>query len=233
MWDVLACPFDRSTLEASDAWLCCPECGRGFPVIDGVPTFVCRADDTQLCGAAAPAIPALRLRGKSRRPPSRVWERLIARFTTYDSRARLLQLGACRGGLEGFERGDRYGVDPRAERRAASLRWIAACAHDLPFRDETFDAVLVAPSRAADGPRQAVLNEAARCLAPEGIVCVALEPARPAGRRLVELAALCGLHLTWSCAADASARAYLFRRAACYSPPESAGILAGKLRLVA
>lgn len=233
MWDVLACPFDRSTLDAGDTWLSCPDCGRGFPVIDGVPTFVCRADDTQLCGPARREVPALRLHGRGGQPRSRAWERLIARFTTYDSRARLLQLGPCRGGLEDFELGDRYGVDPRAVRGALSLRWIAACAHDLPFRDGTFDAVLVAPSQAADAPRQALLDEAARCLAPQGVLCVALEPAWQAGRRLVEQAALCGLHLTWSCAANAAARAYLFRRAACYSPPQSAGILAGKLRLVA
>lgn len=235
-WEILVCPCDQSPLDDAPGCLVCRECGRAYPLLDGVPRFVCRADDTRLCSAEPQGRPALRLRAAGRRPESAAWERLVGRFARYQSNSRLLQLGSRSGMLESFGLGERYGVDPRAAGALAPtspLHWIAACPHDLPFRGETFDAVLIAPSRAPAAPQRARLVEAARCLAADGVLCVAVEPALDAGRKLVELAGLCGLHFVWSCAAGPASSAYLFRRWPRYSASRSGDILDTKLRLVA
>ncbi len=41
-WQIesLRCPFDRATLTATNGAIRCAQCGRTFPVVDGIPSFV-------------------------------------------------------------------------------------------------------------------------------------------------------------------------------------------------
>lgn len=244
MWDVLCCPMDRGSLEGVDGNLVCRECGASYPILHHLPTFLCRAEHTGLCGSAALAW-RMAEAGSPRRPNhAPQLERLVARFAPYDRSSRLLQVGACRnGGLEGFTLGRRYAVDPRAGRwrqrgwlpRPArrSVAWLSACGHDLPFADATFDAVLVAPPWGTSAAWDAALAEAARAVCAEGVIFVTAPETLRLGTQLVERARQAGLGLVWSCAIAGATKAFVFRPAACYTPGGHAAILASKLRLVA
>ena len=37
---LLVCPVDRSALELRDSALVCTECGRSYPIVDGIPNMV-------------------------------------------------------------------------------------------------------------------------------------------------------------------------------------------------
>jgi len=38
--DVLVCPVDRGGLDLEDGHLVCRECGRRYPVVDGIPNML-------------------------------------------------------------------------------------------------------------------------------------------------------------------------------------------------
>jgi uncharacterized protein YbaR (Trm112 family) len=37
---LLVCPVDHAALELEDSALVCTECGRSYPVVDGIPNMV-------------------------------------------------------------------------------------------------------------------------------------------------------------------------------------------------
>lgn len=207
MWADLVCPFDQGTLQAAGDWLCCRACGRGYPVIDGIPTFlpvdehprwrryqrqqVRRILDGQPPETAADA-EHLRFR-------SRGLEARLSPFLRLSARSRILQVGVTgQSELHHLRAGSRYAVEPLAGVLAAKgrlrhgpVRWIAGRGEELPFADGYFDLILLPDVLEASEEPAAVLAEAARCLAPQGVIWVTSHiqpqpaPAATAGLRLV------------------------------------------------
>jgi uncharacterized protein YbaR (Trm112 family) len=42
--DQLACPACRGALRLEKARLCCEECDRTYPIVDGIPTLIARLE---------------------------------------------------------------------------------------------------------------------------------------------------------------------------------------------
>ncbi|KXA92538.1 hypothetical protein AKJ64_02880 [candidate division MSBL1 archaeon SCGC-AAA259E17] len=38
--EILACPYCKESVELKDEKLVCPECGREFPIVDGIPQML-------------------------------------------------------------------------------------------------------------------------------------------------------------------------------------------------
>lgn len=186
MWTDLVCPFDRARLEVGAAWLSCTACGRGYPVLEGIPTFLAadespewrrwQRDRVRQLPPPSPALPlaraaALKLRGRE-------LEERLAAFIPLTSTTRLLQIGLDgEGELHHFRTGVRYGLEPLAgvmhERgwlRWGKLRWVAGRGEQLPFADAALDAVVIQGGlEHAEDPGR-VLAEASRVLRPDGVL---------------------------------------------------------------
>lgn len=206
MWNDLVCPVDQGRLQRFDTQLCCRECGRSYPVLESVPTFLSddespawRRTQRQWIGELprgpreqrVSISPELRERG-------RALERLISEHVGLDNRSRVLQVGpGGEGEIHHLQRGVRYAVDPLAgvlaERRLlrwGQVRWVAARGEQLPFADGCFSAVVLADVLDwVQSPRR-VLHEAWRCLASDGVLYVSQRAASRAGMRHLNLSSV-------------------------------------------
>ncbi|MGE0608406.1 MAG: methyltransferase domain-containing protein [Pirellulales bacterium] len=198
MWDLLACPFDHQPLQGDADWLTCSDCGRGYPVLDGLPTFLPGEESPAWLAAQTdrvaalpddwPAMPPDRSRAIRQR--ARTLEHLLRRHIDLDYGTRLLQVGLPRDAeLLHFRGGERYGVEPLAGElnargllRWGQVRWVSGRGEELPFADGSFQAVLLGDVLASVESPAAVLEEAARCLAPEGLLWISC-PVLPGSSR--------------------------------------------------
>jgi hypothetical protein len=46
--DLLACPACLGALRVDGAWLVCAGCGRGYPVVDGIPALIAGREEDSL-----------------------------------------------------------------------------------------------------------------------------------------------------------------------------------------
>lgn len=204
MWHDLVCPVDQGSLEASREWLVCKCCGRGYPVIDNIPTFLPIEEDPRWrlaqkrrVAMMAPAPGDTCAHDRPQASATGMQSRL-ARFVELGRSARSLQIGLNSSGrVHRLGASLRYGIEPLAglmqhrgtldQRR---IRWIAGRGEELPFVAGYFEVVLLdGVLDMAEAPQQ-VLSEAQRCLADDGalwlstMVCrnprmAALMPAEP------------------------------------------------------
>lgn len=193
MWDELVCPFDHGSFAAYGSWLSCRRCGRGVPIIEGIPQFLPVDDDPhwretqKLRALALEGIPeATPARSGALRKAARQLERRLSDHLRLTPQSRVVQIGVPGEGLIHHLRGGVcYAVDPLAGEMAARetlrfgrVRWIAGRGEELPFADRSVDLVLLAETLChAEAPEQ-VLREAARCLKNDGVLVVtsAIDP---------------------------------------------------------
>jgi SAM-dependent methyltransferase len=198
MWDDLVCPIDHGQLQGHGDWLACAKCGRGYPVLDGIPTFLATEEDeawrrSQCRRAAqlprhdedAPVVRSMLVRRRGR-----ALERLVERYLPIGPTTRMLQVGLAREAeLHHFRRGVRYGVEPLAGVMAArgllrwgQVRWVAGRGEELPFPDRHFRVILLGDVLDHVESPGRVLSEARRCLAPEGVLWLTCRTARQGWR---------------------------------------------------
>ncbi len=196
MWEQLACPFDHQHLLVRGWQLVCTDCGRGYPVLDGVPRFVPprnkphwvrRLNRWARQVAQSPyAFPFLCGEEQRQRLRSwaRGWEQTLEQLIPWDFRTRVLQLGVL-GELmiHHFHWGTRFAVNPLAGYwadlgllRWGRVRWVHAQGEWLPLSSQGFDLVLLGDAlHWCESPRQ-LLNQVRRVLRPQGLVWIQLLP---------------------------------------------------------
>jgi SAM-dependent methyltransferase len=188
MWDDLVCPTDRGRLLGFRDWLACQSCGRGYPVLDSIPTFLAPREDPRwqllqaqrIADLPAQSDEAAPERSTQCRQRARALEDRLARFLELSPASKVLQVGI-RGEAElhHFRSGVRYGVEPLAgvlaERgllKWGQVRWVAGRGEELPFPDRNFQLILLGDILdKVESPRR-VLAEAARCLADDGVLWI-------------------------------------------------------------
>lgn len=211
MWDELVCPADEGAFEQSAGWLACARCGRGYPILDGIP-HVFPPDEPPRWRAAqrarldAAAIAAAE--GMAEPHTVRLWGRRVESwlrpYLPLGSATRLLELASSGSALLGsFRCGVRYAVDPLAGAlasygllRSGPVRWVAGSAEQLPLATGVFDAVLLwGALEQAASPLQ-MLVEVHRVLAPHGVVWLEVplleHPASERADRALHVAAASG-----------------------------------------
>lgn len=185
MWDELVCPVDQGSFASYASWLSCRRCGRGVPIIDSIPQFQPAEDDPawrEIQKLRAMEIRAARDddfdRSGMLRKLARQIERRLNGHIRVTSETRIVQVGVPGEGIIHHIRGGTcYAVDPLAGEMAAHetlrigrVRWVAARGEELPFADRSVDLILLDETLVhAESPRD-VLQEAARCLKPDGIL---------------------------------------------------------------
>lgn len=191
MWQELVCPADRGRLASSGGWLSCSRCGRGFPVIRDIPTFLPEHDAH--VWRSRLQYDALLLGGCHDRRASRT-ARCRARYleqrfpTLRCAPVRILRIGLSgEGEIHHLRAAARWAVDPLAgaaadaqQLRWGRIQWVQARGEELPFPDRFFSLIVVAGAllRCESPPR--LLAEAARCLDHGGLLCLFLPELPPA-----------------------------------------------------
>jgi SAM-dependent methyltransferase len=108
----------------------------------------------------------------------RALERVVERYMHIGPATRMLQIGLPREAeLHHFRQGVRYGIEPLAGVLAArgllrwgQVRWVAGRGEELPFPDGHFRLVLLGDVLDHVESPGRVLEEACRCLAPDGVL---------------------------------------------------------------
>ena len=190
-WDELVCPFDHGPLTGTSNWLTCALCGRGYPLIDGIPALLAADEDPRWRRAqqrlaqrlADPRVNLFANYTEYRRRDGRLLEEHLATHVTLGPRSRVLQVGP--GGeaeIQYFRTGVRYAVEPLAgwladcgRLRWGQVRWVAARGEELPFADGTFDAIVLRDVLDAVESPARVLEQCTRCLAPRGVLWISSE----------------------------------------------------------
>ncbi len=189
MAEDLVCPFDQGTLSGVSDWLSCRQCGRGYPVLDGIPTFLpvdesaawrevinCRGGSLMAAGTEA----ADRERSVELRRNARRVEQSLARHVNLQPHHRVLQLGvSTESEVHHLRVGTCYAVAPLAGLLGSQgllkwgrVRWVSGRGEELPFADEAFQLVLLTDILNYSESPEAVLAEVSRCLADDGVVWV-------------------------------------------------------------
>ncbi len=185
MWDELVCPADKGPFERTAGWLACARCGRGYPILDGIP-HVFPADEVPRWRTAQRArldAAAIAAAEEAAQPQiARVWARRVEAwlrpYVQLVSATRLLELGNSGSALLGsFRCGVRYAVDPLAGALASygllrhgPVRWVAGSGEQLPLAGGAFDAVLLCGALEQAASPLRMLEEVRRVLAPDGVV---------------------------------------------------------------
>ncbi len=187
MWDDLVCPFDHGSYAVYGNWLSCRRCGRGVPVIDGIPQFLPEDDDPawreiqQLRAIELTAVSDDNIsRSAMFRKVARQLERRLASHIRLTPQSRIVQVGVPGEGIIHHIRGGTcYAIDPLAGERAACeslrfgrVRWVAARGEELPFADRSLDLILLDQTLIHAESPQAVLQEATRCLKDNGVLLI-------------------------------------------------------------
>lgn len=228
MWDDLVCPIDQATIAGSDGWLVCEHCGRGYPVLDDLPTFLPVDEDPRwrqsleecLCDdSPAPEASHTQLRRRARQ-----LERWLEPHICLNAEDRVLQIGLTgEGEAHHFRHGIAYGVDPlagvladRGTLKWGRMRWISGRGEELPFPAQRFRLILLIDSLSYVESPARVLAEIARCLTDDGMVFLTLpllsrrttrsahcsSKSQPlhdfTPRHLIELCREAGLRRVWS-----------------------------------
>lgn len=194
MWDDLICPFDHGTLEGCGPWFSCRRCGRGYPVVDSIPTFLpCEESEAwrehqDLLAKEMFRSPQETEHGWSRsiRWRGRAMEARLRQHIELGPRTRMLQIGLRgQGEIHHFSCGIRYGVDPLAGVMAdqgrlkwGQVRWASACGEALPFPSNHFQAIVLSDILGSVESPEKVLQEAQRCLHADGVFVTVLPTTR-------------------------------------------------------
>ncbi len=194
MWDDLICPFDHGSLEGGGPWFSCRRCGRGYPVVDSIPTFLpCEESETwrEHQNRLAKSIlgePKETEHGWSRaiRYRGRAMEARLRQHIELGPRTRMLQIGLRgQGEIHHFSCGIRYGVDPLAGVMAdqgrlkwGQVRWASACGEALPFPSNHFQGIVLSDILGSVESPEKVLQEAHRCLSVDGVFVSVLPSSR-------------------------------------------------------
>ncbi len=193
MWDTLVCPFDHHPLAISQwRWLTCTHCGRGYPVLDGIPRilppenragWVRRVNAWAERAARNPFAAGVRLNDEQRnrlRQRARRWENVLRDVFSWDYDSQVLQISVSGELLvHHFQWGNRFAVNPLAGfladqglLRWGRVRWVHAQGEWLPFASGSFDLVLLDGAlQWCESPRR-LLKQVARCLKPQGVLGV-------------------------------------------------------------
>ena len=191
MWDALVCPFDHRQLAVSQwRWLTCTHCGRGYPVLDGIPRivppenhagWVHRVNVWAQRAARNPFAAGVRLNDEQRgclRQRARRWESVLRETFSWGYDSQALQISVSGELLvHHFQWGNRFAVNPLAGfladqglLRWGRVRWVHAQGEWLPFASGSFDLVLLDGAlQWCESPRR-LLKQAARCLKPQGVL---------------------------------------------------------------
>jgi SAM-dependent methyltransferase len=190
MWDELVCPIDHGLFEKRPGWLSCVRCGRGYPILNGLPHVFPIDEPPEWRAAQRARLDTLAIaatEGDERPWAPRRWGRHVEAWlrphVRLTSNTRLLELGSSvQTRLEGFRCGARYAVDPIAGAlsacgllRPGPVRWIAGNAEQLPLAHGVFDAVLVCGALEVAADPRRVLEETRRVLRPGGVVWLEVE----------------------------------------------------------
>ncbi len=190
MWDELVCPIDQGPVVDTDGWLVCKDCGRGYPVLDDLPTFLPVEEDPrwrqslerQLVHSSKSSPIAGRQTSQLRRR-ARALENWLAGHLHLASEDRILQIGLeGEGEAHHFRQGIAYGVDPLAGAMASQgrlkwgrMRWISGRGEELPFPARHFRLMLLIDALAHVESPQQVLNEVGRCLSSDGMAFLTMQ----------------------------------------------------------
>ncbi len=193
MWDTLVCPFDHRPLAVSQwRWLCCTHCGRGYPVLDGIPRLLPSENRAAWVrwlnrwakqAAASPFAAGVRLDEESRgrlRTRARQWQAALGELFSWDFDTQVLQISLSGELLiHHFQWGARFAVNPlagffadRGLLRWGRVRWVHCQPEQLPFASRAFDLVLLDDVLLWCESPQAALAQVARCLKPQGVLCL-------------------------------------------------------------
>jgi len=195
---LLACPFDRSALQVKGARLICQACGRQFPIVDGIPSFVTNDlaqehdksewqwKQSEMRARNEQAVFYDRLLGLLILTPFEASMTVRALLGEHQKFPLLVEVGCGTGRmLQHFARYADFvvGADLSLESLKRCRQWferlslwertllVHADASFLPFRDESFDAVAscqMIEHVPSDRMRQRVVVEIARILKPKG-----------------------------------------------------------------
>ncbi len=198
MWDDLICPFDYGTLDGWGSWLSCRRCGRGYPVVDSIPTFLPTDESApwhqrqSMLASSMVESPGNTEHPWSRslRQRGRAVESRLNEHIEIGPRTKMLQVGLRgQGEIHHFQCGIRYGIDPLAGVMAArgllkwgQVRWASARGEELPFPAENFQVILLCDILACVESPERVLHEARRCLADDGLLVLTLPTRISRGR---------------------------------------------------
>ncbi|MCA9161508.1 MAG: methyltransferase domain-containing protein [Planctomycetales bacterium] len=159
-WTGVCCPACHTTLRDDDGALCCDndDCGLTFPVVHGVPILIDESASVfdvesfvssqptffERCGVWRTRISDLLPDTENNLAAERVFRDLRQRLAERTGRAKVLVLG---GGVLGAglsQLVDAPGIELIETDVAIEPRTQLVCdAHQVPFQDETFDAVIV------------------------------------------------------------------------------------------
>ncbi|MEZ8221621.1 Trm112p-like protein [Candidatus Fervidibacteria bacterium JGI MDM2 JNZ-1-D12] len=196
--ELLACPFEHGALKFESGQLVCPKCGRAFPIVDGIPSFVVsdlaqvhderewQWKQSEMKARNEQAVFYDRLLGLIFLTPFEVKMTLNALLGDREKFVKLIEVGCGTGRmLQHFAKHTNFvvGADlsleslrrcrERFERLGLLERTLLvhADASFLPFRDESFDAVAscqMIEHVPSDRMRKKVIAEIARILKPNG-----------------------------------------------------------------
>lgn len=198
MWDDLICPFDYGTLDGWGSWLSCRRCGRGYPVVDSIPTFL-PTDESEEWLQRQRQLVSLMVDSpdEAQHPWSRTLQRrgraVEARLKEHIDiglHTKMLQVGLRgQGEIHHFQCGIRYGIDPLAGVMAdrgllkwGQVRWASARGEELPFPSQNFQAILLCDVLGCVESPERALNETRRCLADDGLLLITLPSRVTRGR---------------------------------------------------
>lgn len=196
LWAALACPADQSPLEPTDRAaesLVCTQCGRRFPVTDGIPCLLPRTDDLPRLEAAAKSAERARRDAEAEQYDQMLLLRLFSLFELPLTLSRLapeegdllLEVG-CGTGRFTARLGQAGAWILAVDHSLASLQvaraklsaeerervlFIQADASYLPIRAEAADRVLscqMLEHLPTPESRERAVGEMARCLRPGG-----------------------------------------------------------------
>ncbi len=195
MWEDLVCPIDQGSLAGDGDWLACRRCGRGCPVLDGVPAFLSCDDDPYWLRAINHQAARLPLeppddwsaRSNALRTAARQLECALAPHVNLQPHSKILQVGLQgEGEIHHLRVGVRYAIDPlaclmaqRGLLRWGRVRWVAGRGEELPFPDRNFQLILLNDVLDRVESPLRVLQEAYRCLADDGVLWIST-PVAPA-----------------------------------------------------
>jgi len=188
MWDDLICPFDHGPLEGWGSWLSCRRCGRGYPVVDSIPTFLPSEENEAWRERQSRLVKSILATPKKSgqawsaaiRERGRVLESWLNEFIELGPRSRVLQVGLRgQGEIHHFSCGIRYGIDPLAGVMAdqgmlkwGQVRWASARGEEMPFPADNFQAIILSDILGSVESPERVLAEAQRCLNRDGVLLI-------------------------------------------------------------
>lgn len=198
--ELLACPECRGSLEEGEATLHCDACDKTYDIVDGIPQLLPAAlaggepadPAWQTWAAALDRLLLWRRRtwtGDERAASlQQMVQNIQAEFVRHcrisEARGVVLDIGCGSARIAAaLPAGCRYvGVDPLPLSTAGNPPMVRGVGERLPFREKTFDLVLVLETLDHCQSAPVLLAEILRVLKPDGVLCVEQYVTRPRWR---------------------------------------------------